>query len=185
MTPGIISVTKEFKNINGGGNEFIDPLISIEKDEYDDILVAYTRGVTPGTGPNTGPFIKLYTYKNYCDFYKQNGVSTSLCYDCYSDQQIAASTVVNCMQVSTVRFFTYLVTHDATKTNDERHFYGILTLENFDFNTNLIPNLKTWLEANIILTPNLAAFTPTITFDSVPANRSPTGDKKISLPFKI
>ena len=88
------------------------------------------------------------------------------------------------MEVSTVRFFTYPVTHDLSKADDEKNFHGILTLENFDINTNDILNLKTWLEANIVLNPapaNLAS----VVFEDVDSGRIPTPDKKIPLPFKI
>ena len=88
------------------------------------------------------------------------------------------------MEVSTVRFFTYTVMHDFTKTDDERNFYGVLTLENFDKNTDDLPNLKTWLETNMVLTPLPANFI-SIVFEVIPANRAPTIDEMISLPFKI
>ena len=64
------------------------------------------------------------------------------------------------MEISTVRFFTYKVTQDTSKADDLRNFHGILTIENFDVNTNNITSFQTWLEKNILLDPNLAAFNP-------------------------
>ena len=37
----------------------------------------------------------------------------------------------------------------------------------------------------MVLAPTLTAYGPSVVFEAVPANRAPTGDKKISLPFKI
>lgn len=78
-----------------------------------------------------------------------------------------------------VRFFTYSVSNDPGITDDPRTFHAILELENFDVNTDLIPDLKTWLESNIKLDPNMSAFDPVFVFSNIPANRTPSGDSKI------
>jgi hypothetical protein len=89
------------------------------------------------------------------------------------------------MEISTVRFFTYKISKDTSKTDDLRNFYGILTLENFDINTNVVSNLQTWVQTNMVLGSIISAYSPSLTFEAVPANRTPTGDGKIGLPFKV
>lgn len=174
-SPGIISQNLEFDSNGGAANEFTDPLIRFEKDDLDDLIVAYTR-------TTTGPTNTLFSYQWQCDYLRQNG--GPICYDCYTDRKITESTLANCKLVSTVRFFTYKITHNLAKVNDPKNFYGILTLENFDINTNVVPNLQTWLETNIVLTPALPSFVAPVTFDAVPVNIIPAGGK-IDLPFKI
>ena len=134
-TPGLISVNKEFENINGAGAEFMHTLRRIDRDEHDDIIMAYTKDSTP-----TPPLFRLYTYQRQCSYLTQNG-NHPVCYDCFSDQKITLSSLSNCMLVSTIRFFTYKVTQNLVKTDDEKNFNGVITLENFDINTNIIPTL--------------------------------------------
>ena len=178
-TPGIISVTKEFQNINGAGPEFMHFNRRSGMDDHEDMIIAWTRDNAPNPYDQ-----RIYTFQRQCDYLKQNGAHP-ICYNCRSDQQITASGLANCMEISTVRFFTYKVTQDALKTDDQRNFHGILTLENFDVNTDVVTNLQTWLQTNMVLNPTLTAFSPSIVFETVPANRTPSGDSKIPLPFKI
>jgi hypothetical protein len=181
-TPGgVVSVPKEFANVNGAGVEFLHQFISSEKDDHDDMMIAYTRDSV--TNP-TSPSIRLYTFQKQCNYLKHNGAHP-ICFDCFSDEKIALSGLANCMQVPSVRFFTYTVTQDASKADDSVNFHGILTLENFDVNTDVVANLQIWLQTNMVLNPTLAAFSPTIIFQAVPINRIPTNDNKIPLPFKI
>ena len=111
--------------------------------------------------------------------------NNGLCYDCDTDINIAASSATLCNSSLNQRFFTYFVNRDISKVDDQKNFYGILTLENFDINTNIIGNLQIWLQTNMVLTPTLDAYIPSIVFEAIPSNRAPTLDKKISLPFKI
>jgi hypothetical protein len=108
-----------------------------------------------------------------------------ICKECSTDTQLATTTALVCNSQTDIRFFTYTVAHDTTKTDDELNFHGILTLDNFDVNTNLISDFQTWLQTNIVLTPNISGNSPTISFNVIDPNRTPTGDKKINLPFKI
>jgi hypothetical protein len=89
------------------------------------------------------------------------------------------------MLVTSVRFFTYNVSKDTSKTDDLRNFHGVLRLQNFDINTNLVPNLGTWLQTNIRITPHLNLYTPSFVFDAIPANWSDLVNKRIDIPFKI
>lgn len=102
-TPGIISVSKEFENINGSGTEFLHINRRSAIDDHEDIIVAWTR-LASGDPYDQ----RIYSFQSQCNYLLQNG--PPICYDCYSDQKIAASTLAKCTQVSTVRFFTYKVT---------------------------------------------------------------------------
>jgi hypothetical protein len=57
---GIVSLPKEFENVNGSGVEFLHQFISSEKDEHDDMIIAYTRDSV--TNPSS-PSIRLYTFQ--------------------------------------------------------------------------------------------------------------------------
>jgi hypothetical protein len=116
----------------------------------------------------------------------QSQISHSgVCKNCDSESSIATNTAALCNSLTLRKFFTYKVTNDATKSDDSRKFHGVLTLENFDINTNQITTLKTWLQTNIRITPDLNANSPSIVFEDVTVNRAPTVDKKIGLPFRI
>jgi hypothetical protein len=45
-TPGIISVTKEFQNINGAGPEFMHINRKSGMDDHEDMIIAWTRDAT-------------------------------------------------------------------------------------------------------------------------------------------
>ena len=111
---------------------------------------------------------------------KQSQVSNSgTCKTCDVESSLIANTPLLCNSLSQRRFFTYRVAKDVTKIDDIRKFHGVLTLENFNINTNLVPGLKSWLETNTRITPNMAAYSPAIFFDNVTANRTPTAGDEI------
>lgn len=83
------------------------------------------------------------------------------------------------------RFFTYGITKDNSKTDDNSNFHGILTLNFFDVNTNTLTGLQVWLQSNLVLTPNLVANTPTLVFEAINSNRAPIASATIDLPFKV
>ena len=80
------------------------------------------------------------------------------------------------------RFFTYAVTQDSLKVDDEKNFHGILTLENFDINTSVFPTLQSWLTSNLQLSPNPGG---SIVFETIEVPRTPIAGNTIPLPFKL
>lgn len=127
---------------------------------------------------------RVYSFQRQCNYLKESGAHP-ICFPCSSNVEILASGLSNCMSVALVRFFTYTIENDPNKTDDPRNFHAILSLENFDINTSQIPNFQNWLETNIIPSVDLSAYGPSFLFESIDPNRAPTGDNKISLPFKI
>lgn len=101
------------------------------------------------------------------------------CQNCDTDLNFGVTTSASCNGNSKQRFFPFSVTPDLSLTDTAIFFHGILTLQSFDINTNQIPFLQTWLEANTILTPNLALFSPMIVFQSIQSNRLPSPDLTI------
>ena len=101
-------------------------------------------------------------------------LDAGICKNCGTDIQIASTTVSVCNSQTNIRFFTYKVAHDTTKTDDDLNFYGILTLDNFNINTNLISNFQTWLQNHIVLTPSLSGNGSSVIFDEIDQNRAPT-----------
>lgn len=79
-TPGLISVPKEFENINGAGQEFMHINRKSGMDDHEDIIIAWTRDITPNPYDQ-----RIYTFQRQCDYLKQNGAHP-ICYDCFSDQ---------------------------------------------------------------------------------------------------
>lgn len=111
---------------------------------------------------------------------KQTQVSNSgTCKNCDTESSLSTNTPSLCNSLPQRRFFTYRVAKDLSKIDDIRQFHGVLTLENFNINTNLVPGLKLWLETNIRISPNMVAYSPVIYFENVTTNRTPTGDNEI------
>ena len=95
-----------------------------------------------------------------------------------------ATTPSVCNTKHKIRFFRYSVT--APRVNDDlRNLHLLLTLQDFDINTNEVPALKTWLESSIQLGPNLSGYTVQVIFENVPVNRLPNVGFTIDLPFRI
>ena len=109
--------------------------------------------------------------------------NSGVCKPCSSQADLLASTAAVCNSWGGVRFFTYTVTR-TFGVGDTKNFHATLTLENFSINTNSAAGLQAWLESNIVITPNLSTFSPTITFQPVAANTIPAGNRLV-LPFVI
>ena len=152
IDPGLVGATVNFNPIPTNRVPTPDKLISLPF--HISLPSALTADITTGIS-----FLSPLIFSTYPSYFRMvlmnltpqtlalkycNPATESLqlgsCLPCSTEANIQSSTPLACNSWGDVRFFTYTVTKNFGN-DDLRNFYATLILENFDINTNQIPNL--------------------------------------------